>query len=69
MGDWSIAEAGSREEAEKRCEWVGLVRCCKDLGVATELWDPVVVNEIRNRWFVGESDGGKRRWKRKEGRV
>ncbi|KAI9339162.1 mitochondrial genome maintenance MGM101-domain-containing protein [Zopfochytrium polystomum] len=43
---------GGAAEIERRCRYAAMVRCCKDLGVATELWDPAVVNKLRAQHFV-----------------
>ncbi|KAI8823710.1 mitochondrial genome maintenance MGM101, partial [Fimicolochytrium jonesii] len=72
VGDWSLATAGGdRDEAERRCAHVAMVRVGKDLGVASELWDPRVVNGIRDRLFevvVVDGVGGNTRvWRRKAG--
>ncbi|KAL2915435.1 hypothetical protein HK105_205051 [Polyrhizophydium stewartii] len=34
------------------CEYIALVRTCKDLGVASELWDPRVVGKLRDQLFM-----------------
>ena len=30
-----------------------LVRCCKDLGIASELWDPKVEEQVHLVWSLG----------------
>ena len=51
-----MSYASSLEGARTDC----LTRCCKDLGVATELWDP----EWRDQWLKKYTD---REWKAAEG--
>ncbi|KDN52783.1 Mgm101p-domain-containing protein [Tilletiaria anomala UBC 951] len=48
-----------------------LMRCCKDLGIASELWDPRFVREFKSKHTVevwAEGVGGKKRrlWRRKD---
>eukprot|EP00842_Homolaphlyctis_polyrhiza_P005005 jgi/Hompol1/5505/HPOL_001950-RA len=53
------------------CQYIALVRTCKDLGVASELWDPAVVNKMRSElfeaiWLKDAKTGLKKRsWRRK----
>lgn len=37
------------ETVNKALEYAALVRCCKDLGVATELWDPKRAEDYRKK--------------------
>ncbi|CAH1764277.1 1547_t:CDS:2, partial [Entrophospora sp. SA101] len=52
-----------------------LMRCCKDLGVASELWDPIFIRQFKNKYcedvFVEHVVTTKRRkhWKRKDAPV
>ncbi|KAJ3213159.1 hypothetical protein HDU67_003212 [Dinochytrium kinnereticum] len=39
------------DEVEERCQYAGMVRCCKDLGIASELWDKAVVDGLRSKYF------------------
>ncbi|KAI9095235.1 mitochondrial genome maintenance MGM101, partial [Phlyctochytrium arcticum] len=60
IGDWSLKTCqGDREVAEAKCRHTALVRVCKDIGVASELWDPRVVNTMRDKVFesVWDDDG------------
>ncbi|KAJ3134451.1 hypothetical protein HDU90_005065 [Geranomyces variabilis] len=74
IGDASIVNDNSVddvEEAKRRCDYVALVRCGKDLGIASELWDPRTVNGLRaqvfeQKWVVDEATQKKKRvWVRK----
>jgi hypothetical protein len=38
------------ERVNKECEYTALVRCCKDIGVASELWDPVWLRTVFREW-------------------
>ncbi|KAI3629208.1 hypothetical protein CBS9595_000280 [Malassezia furfur] len=59
----STASEGAKSNA--------LMRCCKDLGIASELWDPRFVRQFKAKhcvevWAAG-SDGKKRKlWRRKD---
>ncbi|TPX69480.1 hypothetical protein SpCBS45565_g02438 [Spizellomyces sp. 'palustris'] len=72
IGDWSVATAGSRTAAEAKCDHAALVRVGKDLGMASELWDPVRSNQLRDvkftqEWIVDPKLGSKRRvWTEKK---
>ncbi|KAJ3146621.1 hypothetical protein HDU89_006092 [Geranomyces variabilis] len=75
IGDASIVNdndgVADVEEAKRRCDYVALVRCGKDLGIASELWDPRTVNGLRaqvfeQKWVVDEATQKKKRvWVRK----
>ncbi|GLB34198.1 putative mitochondrial genome maintenance protein MGM101 [Lyophyllum shimeji] len=38
--------------ATEACKSNALVRCCKDLGVASELWDPRFIREFKEKYCV-----------------
>jgi hypothetical protein len=47
------------------------MRCCKDLGIASELWDPVFIREFKKEWGVqvwGVTNSGQKKalWRRKD---
>ncbi|KAI9208679.1 mitochondrial genome maintenance MGM101 [Polychytrium aggregatum] len=58
--------------ATEGCKSNALVRCCKDLGVASELWDPIFIRDFKKRMCVfvsatyGTSGVKKWVWKRKD---
>ncbi|KAI6100126.1 mitochondrial genome maintenance MGM101 [Pisolithus sp. B1] len=58
--------------ATEACKSNALMRCCKDLGVASELWDPRFVREFKEKHCVevwGEhitTKKKKRLWRRKD---
>ncbi|PWN19025.1 mitochondrial genome maintenance MGM101, partial [Microstroma glucosiphilum] len=49
-----------------------LMRCCKDLGIASELWDPRFIREFKKKYcmevFVEDARTGRKRklWRRKD---
>lgn len=48
-----------------------LMRCCKDLGIASELWDPVFIEEFRAKhctqaWAVGYNNQRKLLWRKND---
>lgn len=56
--------------ATEGCKSNALMRCCKDLGVASELWDPNYVNWWKSKfstveWTVGAGGKKKGLWKKK----
>lgn len=59
----STASEGAKSNA--------LMRCCKDLGIASELWDPRFIRQFKSKhcvevWATG-SDGKKRKlWRRRD---
>ncbi|KAI8804840.1 mitochondrial genome maintenance protein MGM101, mitochondrial precursor [Cladochytrium replicatum] len=58
--------------ATEGCKSNALMRCCKDLGIAWELWDPVFIRSFKKEhcaqvWAVNVGNQGKKLvWKRKE---
>eukprot|EP00300_Choanocystis_sp_HF-7_P041528 c8291_g1_i1.p1 GENE.c8291_g1_i1~~c8291_g1_i1.p1 ORF type:complete len:215 (+),score=49.24 c8291_g1_i1:39-683(+) len=63
------AMAGAANEAAKSN---ALMRCCKDLGIASELWDPEFIDKFRTTYCVGvwcentRTKDKKRLWRRKD---
>ena len=48
-----------------------LMRCCKDLGIASELWDPRFIREFKSRngvevWAEGAGGKKKKLWRRRD---
>ncbi|KAJ3207297.1 hypothetical protein HDU67_007544 [Dinochytrium kinnereticum] len=56
--------------ATEGCKSNALMRCCKDLGIASELWDPAFIREFKQRacvnvWAVSGSSGARKSiWRR-----
>ncbi|KAG0170436.1 hypothetical protein DFQ30_002508 [Apophysomyces sp. BC1015] len=38
--------------ASEGCKSNALMRCCKDLGIASELWDPVFIRKYKKKYCV-----------------
>ncbi len=38
--------------ATEACKSNALMRCCKDLGIASELWDPRFIREFKSKYCV-----------------
>lgn len=38
--------------ATEACKSNALMRCCKDLGIASELWDPRFIREFKEKYCV-----------------
>lgn len=61
--------------ATEGCKSNALMRCCKDLGIASELWDPKFIREFKKKYtdnvFVEHVPTKKKKkiWKRKDGFV
>ncbi len=52
--------------ATEGCKSNALMRCCKDLGVASELWDPVFIrrfmaSHVREVWVEHQTTKKKRK--------
>ncbi|KAJ3331958.1 hypothetical protein HDU76_001686 [Blyttiomyces sp. JEL0837] len=68
VGDWrATATLPAMSEIEKLCEYAAMVRCCKDLGIAWELWDKTSVDALRARiakeeWKQDEKGKKFKRW-------
>lgn len=58
--------------ATEGCKSNALMRCCKDLGIASELWDPGFIKQFKQEYcedkFVEHVVNGKKKkiWKRKD---
>lgn len=50
------------------CKSNAMMRCCKDLGIASELWDPVYINQFKKKHCEQKYNDKKKRylWKRKD---
>ncbi|KAJ3045764.1 hypothetical protein HDV00_007890 [Rhizophlyctis rosea] len=65
IGDQNLNKVPPGKDPKELCEYIALVRTCKDLGVALELWDPRMSNELRGKRWKGELvvEGGFKRWR------
>lgn len=54
--------------AMEGCKSNAMMRCCKDLGIASELWDPVFIRSFKAKYCETKYFEKKRRmvWKRKD---
>ncbi|KAJ1910205.1 hypothetical protein IWQ60_010776 [Tieghemiomyces parasiticus] len=58
--------------ASEGCKSNALMRCCKDLGIASELWDPAFIPKFKKQhcvesWAVHMEKGNKKKvWRRKD---
>jgi hypothetical protein len=57
--------------AAEGCKSNALMRCCKDLGIASELWDPIFIRKFKAQFCMEvmvEGYGGKRfkRWRKRD---
>lgn len=46
-GEQQYFEAEGIPTATEGCKSNALMRCCKDLGVASELWDPTFIRDFK----------------------
>ncbi|KAJ2786329.1 hypothetical protein GGI15_001612 [Coemansia interrupta] len=53
-GEQDYFDEGALATATEGCKSNALVRCCKDLGVASELWDPSFINQFKAKYCVEE---------------
>ncbi|KAJ2676701.1 hypothetical protein GGI25_003453 [Coemansia spiralis] len=53
-GEQDFFDEGSLATATEGCKSNALVRCCKDLGIASELWDPAFVSEFKANYCIEE---------------
>ncbi|KAG0046554.1 hypothetical protein BGZ83_008293 [Gryganskiella cystojenkinii] len=71
-GEQDYFDPSSLATASEGCKSNALMRCCKDLGVASELWDPAFIRKFRKEYceeVYAEHLVTKRRkklWKRKD---
>jgi hypothetical protein len=49
-GEQDYFGADSLPTASEGCKSNALMRCCKDLGIASELWDPVFIKEFKAKY-------------------
>ncbi|KAI0638474.1 mitochondrial genome maintenance MGM101-domain-containing protein [Trametes polyzona] len=58
--------------ATEACKSNALMRCCKDLGIASELWDPRFIREFKSKYCVevfvedARTKRKKKLWRRKD---
>ncbi len=71
-GEQDYFDEGGIATATEGCKSNALMRCCKDLGIASELWDPRFIRKFRKEncveQFVEHQSTKKRRklWRRKD---
>ncbi|KAJ1931255.1 hypothetical protein GGF37_007454, partial [Kickxella alabastrina] len=71
-GEQDYFDEGGLATATEGCKSNALVRCCKDLGVASELWDPAFISKFKAKhcaeeWVTHAVKGNKKRmWRLKE---
>lgn len=58
---YQMKQLGGAVEAVKSN---ALTRCCKDLGIASELWDPTFVKEFKAKHFQFKTKLGKSTWEK-----
>jgi hypothetical protein len=73
-GEQQFFDQGGIATAAEAAKSNALVRCCKDLGVASELWDPVFIAEFKAKyalhvWVTDLSKKTKRKVWKKRGRT
>lgn len=71
-GEQSYFAPGNIPTATEGCKSNALMRCCKDLGIASELWDPYFIKDFKSKYceekFVEHvvTKRTKKIWKRKD---
>lgn len=67
-GEMDFFNAEGVTTAMEGCKSNALMRCCKDLGIASELWDPVFIREFKAKYCDSKYFEKRRRfaWKRKD---
>jgi len=67
-GEMDFFSAEGVTTAMEGCKSNALMRCCKDLGIASELWDPSFIREFKQKNCDTKYSEKKRRfvWKRKD---
>lgn len=71
-GEQDYFSPGNIPTATEGCKSNALMRCCKDLGIASELWDPYFIKDFKAKYcedkFVEHATTKKIRkiWKRKD---
>ncbi|TFK25978.1 mitochondrial genome maintenance MGM101 [Coprinopsis marcescibilis] len=51
-GEQEYFDPSAIATATEGCKSNALMRCCKDLGIASELWDPRFIREFRSKYCV-----------------
>ena len=51
-GEQDYFDAEELATASEGCKSNALMRCCKDLGIASELWDPVFIKKYKKEHCV-----------------
>lgn len=67
-GEMDFFNAEGVTTAMEGCKSNALMRCCKDLGIASDLWDPVFIREFKSKYCDTKYFEKRRRfaWKRKD---
>ncbi|KAG0378716.1 hypothetical protein BGX24_003003 [Mortierella sp. AD032] len=71
-GEQAYFDADNLATASEGCKSNALMRCCKDLGIASELWDPAFIRKFKKQYceevFVEHAVTKKKKklWKRKD---
>ncbi|KAF9117658.1 hypothetical protein BGW39_001969 [Mortierella sp. 14UC] len=71
-GEQAYFDADNLATASEGCKSNALMRCCKDLGIASELWDPAFIRKFKRQYceevFVEHAVTKKKKklWKRKD---
>ncbi|ORX73672.1 mitochondrial genome maintenance MGM101 [Linderina pennispora] len=65
-GEQDFFDEGGLATATEGCKSNALMRCCKDLGIASELWDPAFVSQFKAKhcveeWVTHATKGNKKR--------
>ncbi|KAJ2556703.1 hypothetical protein EV175_001823 [Coemansia sp. RSA 1933] len=70
-GEQEFFDPSGLATATEGCKSNALVRCCKDLGIASELWDPAFIAQFKAKycveeWMTHAAKGNKKRlWRLK----
>ncbi|KAJ1897903.1 hypothetical protein LPJ81_004443 [Coemansia sp. IMI 209127] len=70
-GEQEFFDQSGLATATEGCKSNALVRCCKDLGIASELWDPAFISQFKAKhcieeWMTHSVKGNKKRlWRLK----
>lgn len=51
-GEQDFFDVSGLPTASEGCKSNALMRCCKDLGIASELWDPVFIRKFKKKYCV-----------------
>ncbi|KAF9104131.1 hypothetical protein BGX29_002325 [Mortierella sp. GBA35] len=71
-GEQAYFDTANLATASEGCKSNALMRCCKDLGIASELWDPAFIRKFKKQYceevFVEHAVTKKKKklWKRKD---